>query len=110
MIRRIAVTVGLMLVVSAAVGAQQVSESVNVMPVWTPCDPASGPACQNDPRWSDAWRFGDIFLQRQVEPSLAPSSLNPNRLLTAFIDYSAVDTFSDVASVTPSPPRTCGRA
>src|SRR5262249_18512256 len=36
------------------------------------------------------------FLQRQVEGSLAPSSLNPNRLLTAFIDYSAVDTFSDV--------------
>ena len=96
MIRRVAVTVGLMLVVSAAVRAQQISESVNVMPVWTPCDPASGPACQSDPRWSDAWRFGDIFLQRQVEPSLAPSSLNPNRLLTAFIDYSAVDTFSDV--------------
>jgi hypothetical protein len=76
--------------------AQQVTESVNVMPVWMPCDPGTEPNCQSDPRWSDAWRYGDIFLQRQVEGSLAPSSLNPNRLLTAFIDYSAVDTFSDV--------------
>src|SRR5262249_1079945 len=83
-------------VFSAAAHAQQVSESVNVMPVWTPCDLAADPACASDPRWADAWRFGDIFLQRQVEGSLAPSSLNPNRILTAFIDYSAVDTFSDV--------------
>ncbi len=55
----------------------------------------SDPACASDPRWADAWRYGDIFLQRQVEASLAPSSLNPNRILTGFVDYSAVDTFSD---------------
>ncbi len=65
------------------------------MPVWVPCDLAADPACASDPRWADAWRYGDIFLQRQVEGSLAPSSLNPNRILTGFIDYSAVDTFSD---------------
>ena len=81
---------------SMAIHAQQVSESVNVMPVWMPCDPGADPNCRNDPRWADAWRYGDIFLQRQVEGSLAPSSLNPNRILTAFIDYSAVDSFSDV--------------
>jgi hypothetical protein len=80
---------------SAALGAQQAAESVNVMPVWVPCDLAADPACASDPRWADAWRYGDIFLQRQVEGSLAPSSLNPNRILTGFIDYSAVDTFSD---------------
>ncbi|HEY2149600.1 MAG TPA: hypothetical protein VGH34_02260, partial [Vicinamibacterales bacterium] len=84
------------LTMSIAIDAQQVTESVNVMPVWTPCDPGADPNCRNDPRWADAWRFGDIFLQRQVEGSLAPSSLNPNRILTAFIDYSAVDSFSDV--------------
>src|SRR5262245_26678218 len=97
MIRRFAVAIGVALALTSVVRGQQVSESVNVMPVWMPCDPASGPNCQNDPRWSDAWRFGDIFLQRQVEPTIAPSSLNPNRLLTAFIDYSAVDTFSDIS-------------
>jgi len=96
MIRRFVVAFGVALALSTVVRGQQVGEGVNVMPVWMPCDPVSEPSCKNDPRWSDAWRFGDIFLQRQVEPTLAPSSLNPNRLLTAFIDYSAVDTFSDV--------------
>jgi hypothetical protein len=81
--------------VSATAAAQQAGESVNVMPVWVPCDLSADPACASDPRWADAWRYGDIFLQRQVEASLAPSSLNPNRILTGFVDYSAVDTFSD---------------
>lgn len=94
MIRRLAVALLVACSLSAIAQAQQVGESVNVMPVWTPCDPAS-PNCQSDPRWADAWRYGDIFLQRQVEASVAPSSLNPSRILTGFIDYSAVDTFSD---------------
>jgi hypothetical protein len=80
---------------SATLRGQQATENVNVMPVWMPCDPGADPNCHNDPRWADAWKYGDIFLQRQVEGSVAPSSLNPNRLLTAFIDYSAVDVSSD---------------
>ena len=93
--RNFLVAVVLALTIPAAVGAQQAGESVNVMPVWVPCDLSVDPACASDPRWADAWRYGDIFLQRQVEASLAPSSLNPNRILTGFVDYSAVDTFSD---------------
>src|SRR5262249_41274636 len=85
----------LSIALSASLRGQQATESVNVMPVWMPCDPGADPNCKNDPRWVDAWKYGDIFLQRQVEGSVAPSSLNPNRLLTAFIDYSAVDTFGD---------------
>ncbi len=74
---------------------QQVSESVNVMPVWVPCDLATDPDCASHPDWQNAWRYGDIFLQRQVEPSLAVSSRNPDHLLTAFIDYSAVEVADD---------------
>ena len=37
-----------------------------------------------------------LSFSARSKASIAPSSLNPNRLLTAFIDYSAVDTFSDV--------------
>jgi hypothetical protein len=85
----------LSLVLSGTLRAQQATENINVMPVWMPCDPGADPNCSSDPRWADAWKYGDIFLQRQVEGSVAPSSMNPNRLLTAFIDYSAVDTFSD---------------
>jgi HYR domain len=80
---------------SATLRGQQATENVNVMPVWMPCDPGADTNCHSDPRWADAWKYGDIFLQRQVEGSVAPSSLNPNRVLTGFIDYSAVDTFSD---------------
>ncbi|HET6956224.1 MAG TPA: hypothetical protein VFI56_06570, partial [Vicinamibacterales bacterium] len=84
--RRTFCTILIAIGMSMAINAQQVTESVNVMPVWMPCDPGADPNCRNDPRWADAWRYGDIFLQRQVEGSLAPSSLNPNRILTAFID------------------------
>ena len=86
----------LSLALTATLRGQQATENINVMPVWMPCDPGADPTCSSDPRWNDAWKYGDIFLQRQVEGSVAPSSVNPNRLLTAFIDYSAVDTFGDV--------------
>jgi hypothetical protein len=95
MIRSFVIAVVLAGAMSTAVAAQQAAESVNVMPVWVPCDLATDAGCASDPRWADAWRFGDIFLQRQVEGGLAPSSLNPNRILNAFIDYSAVESFSD---------------
>ena len=66
MIRSFVVAVAFVVSMSAALGAQQAGESVNVMPVWVPCDLAADPACAGDPRWADAWRYGDIFLQRQV--------------------------------------------
>ncbi len=34
---------------------------------------------------------GDGYLQRQVEPTIAASTLNPDHLLAFFNDYRAVD-------------------
>jgi len=94
MIRSFVVAVVFAISMSAAIGAQQAGESVNVMPVWVPCDLAADPAMRDRSSVGDAWRYGDIFSSgRSKAVSLRHRS--SNRILTGFIDYSAVDTFSD---------------
>src|SRR5690349_13030942 len=63
----------------AAVSAQQTGENINVLPV-AGADPIRG----------------DAYLQRQVEPSLAVSTRNPQHILAFYNDYRAVDIPTDV--------------
>jgi hypothetical protein len=64
---------------------QQAGENINVLPVVFP---------QDDP---DHWFVkGDGFLQRQVEPTIAASTRNPDHLLAFFVDYRAVDIANDI--------------
>jgi hypothetical protein len=60
--------------------AQQAGTNVNVLPVV--------PASSGDPDW---YLKGDGYLQRQVEPTIAASTVNPDHLLAFFNDYRAVD-------------------
>ena len=64
--------------------AQQAGENVNVLPVVFP---------QDDPDWQ---LKGDGYLQRQVEPSIAASTRNPDHLVAFFNDYRAVDIADDI--------------
>ncbi|MEE4272309.1 MAG: sialidase family protein, partial [Thermoanaerobaculales bacterium] len=65
--------------------AQQAGENINVLPVVFP---------QDDP---DHWFLkGDGYLQRQVEPTIAASTRNPDHLLAFFNDYRAVDIAGDI--------------
>ena len=64
--------------------AQQAGENINVLPVVFP---------QDDPDWQ---LKGDGYLQRQVEPSIAASTRNPDHLIAFFNDYRAVDIADDV--------------
>jgi len=61
--------------------AQQANQNINVLPV----------VPQQD-EFDDEWfKLGDGFLQRQVEPTIAVSTRNPDHLLAFFNDYRAVD-------------------
>ena len=60
--------------------AQQAGENINVLPVVLP---------QDSP--DDWFVVGDGFLQRQVEPTIAASTRNPDHLVAFFNDYRAVD-------------------
>ncbi len=63
------------------VTAQQANQNINVLPVITQQD-----------EFDDEWfKLGDGFLQRQVEPTIAVSTRNPDHLLAFFNDYRAVD-------------------
>ncbi len=65
--------------------AQQAGENINVLPVVFP---------QDDP---DHWFLkGDGYLQRQVEPTIAASTRNPDHLIAFFNDYRAVDIADDI--------------
>jgi hypothetical protein len=65
------------------VQAQQAGSNVGVLPVViVPADPA-------------AYLKGDLFLQRQLEPSIAVSTRNPLTLVSFFNDYRAVDVATD---------------
>src|ERR1700736_4137588 len=74
--------------------AQQPGTNVNILPSYpnsaTPSQPfypfPPGPPAIS---LTDAIR-GDGYLQRQVEPVVAPSSYNPDHLLAAFGDYRTV--------------------
>ncbi len=82
--RALSFAVGLSLCLHALVGAQQAGPNTNVLPVVVnPLDP-------------NAYLKGDLYLQRQVEPSIAASTRNPQMLLAFFNDYRAVDIATDV--------------
>src|SRR5262249_60868017 len=94
MIRALGVSLVLAVSIHVGVRAQQVSGGINVLPVWMPCDPAD-PACASNPGWANAWKYGDAPLQRQVEPTVATSTLNSEHVLTGVIDYGAVEVPND---------------
>jgi hypothetical protein len=82
--RALAAAVGLSLCLHALVEAQQAASNINVLPVVVnPADP-------------NAYLKGDLYLQRQVEPSIAASTRNPQTLLAFFNDYRAVDIAGDI--------------
>jgi hypothetical protein len=68
-------------VASAPASAQQANQNINVLPVILQQD-------ELDEEW---FKLGDGFLQRQVEPTIAVSTRNPDHLLAFFNDYRAVD-------------------
>ncbi len=72
------------LFLNTLVGAQQAGDNVNVLPVVPPVDGDGFPV----PDW---YLKGDGYLQRQVEPTIAASTLNQDHLLAFFNDYRAVD-------------------
>ncbi len=80
--RLILITVGIALVLSTPLSAQQAGENINVLPV----------VPQSVPDWEIK---GDGYLQRQVEPTIAASTRNPDHLLAFFNDYRAVDVPDD---------------
>ncbi len=58
--------------------AQQANQNINVLPV-------------SDAGSPDAELTGDLYLQRQVEPTIAVSTRNPDHVIAFFNDYRAVD-------------------
>ncbi len=63
--------------------AQSISPNVPVLPLYT------------DSLDADAYLKGDQYLQRQVEPTIAVSTRNPDHLISFFNDYRAVDVAVD---------------
>jgi len=78
--------------VQPAAFAQQAGENINVLPVVVPVDENNDGFVDN-PDW---YLQGDGFLQRQVEPTIAASTRNPDHLLSFFVDYRAVDVADDI--------------
>ena len=78
----LAVTVGTL---DGHLSAQQAGQNVNVLPVITTPNGNVVP----DPLRSD------YYLQRQVEPTIAASTRNPNHVLALYDDYRAVDIPND---------------
>jgi hypothetical protein len=64
---------------AAGLAAQRAGDNINVLPI-VPGDPLKG----------------DLYLQRQVEPTIVASTRNPNHLAAFYIDYRTVDTADDV--------------
>ena len=73
-----------LLTVVTPVLAQQAGDNVNVLPVVPKFDVNGNPV-------ADWFKYGDGYLQRQVEPTIAASTLNPDHVLAFFNDYRAVD-------------------
>jgi hypothetical protein len=76
----VGVVLAFVLIAAQATLAQQAGENINVLPVVLP---------QDSP--DDWFVIGDGFLQRQVEPTIAASTRNPDHLVAFFNDYRAVD-------------------
>ena len=68
--RLILITIGIVIVLNTPVAAQQAGENINVLPV----------VPQSVPDWE---LKGDGYLQRQVEPTIAASTVNPDQLPTS---------------------------
>jgi hypothetical protein len=83
--RLILMTIGIALVLNTPLSAQQANQNIPVLPVI----PQQG---QLDDEW---YKLGDGYLQRQVEPTIAVSTRNPDHLLSFFNDYRAVDIPND---------------
>jgi hypothetical protein len=75
------------------VSAQQAGTNVNVLPIVLPVDEKEPIGVVDNPDW---FKLGDGYLQRQVEPTIGASTLNPNHLLAFFNDYRAVDVEDDI--------------
>src|SRR5436190_12746569 len=74
-----------------AVSAQQAGENINVLPV-VPGDPLKG----------------DLYLQRQVEPTIVMSTRNPNHLAAFYIDYRTVYISNDLNAGAEGPQLAAG--
>jgi len=94
-----------MLLVVLAVGqlghAQQANQNINVLPVYYNDGENVPPYLDEDnvlqsPLAPDAYLKGDLFLQRQVEPTIAVSTRNPDHMIAFFNDYRAVDIPEDL--------------
>ena len=81
--RLILIVFGIALVLNTPLSAQQANQNIPVLPVIQELD---------DALW---YLKGDGFLQRQVEPTIAVSTRNPDHLLSFFNDYRAVDIPND---------------
>src|SRR5512144_2125663 len=83
--RILVLSVSLCLCLHVLVQAQQAGSNVAILPVVTnPADPS-------------AYLKGDRYLQRQLEPSIAVSTRNPQTIVAFFNDYRAVDVPNDIA-------------
>src|SRR6266542_3027396 len=67
------------------VSAQEVRTNVNVLPIYI----------SNPPDPLDFYR-GDLYIQRQLEPTIAISTRNPNNLAAFYVDYRTVNFGQDV--------------
>jgi hypothetical protein len=81
--------------------AQQASQNINVLPVYF--NAGNDPSLPLNP---EAHLKGDLYLQRQVEPTLAVSTRNPDRLIAFFNDYRAIDIACDLGPVRARESRT----
>ena len=81
-----------LLTIVTPVLAQQAGTNVNVLPVVLPID-LDGDGYPDDPDW---YLKGDGYLQRQLEPTIAVSTRNPDHLVAFFNDYRAVDIGDDI--------------
>jgi Bacterial Ig-like domain (group 3)/Kelch motif len=75
----------LLIAIQTLASAQQPGANVDVLPAY-PNGNASPPFPPPPITLTDATR-GDGYLQRQVEPTVAPSTYNPDHILAAFGDY-----------------------
>src|SRR5262245_30427259 len=82
--RNALVTAVLLAVGLTLVSGQEVRNNVNVLPVYVnPSDPL-------------AFYKGDLYLQRQLEPTIVMSTRNPNNLAAFYINYNTVNFGQDV--------------
>jgi hypothetical protein len=88
--RLILTTIGIAFILNTPLFAQQASQNIPVLPVIPNLEPGEE---GYDPLW---YLKGDGYLQRQVEPTIAVSTRNPDHLLSFFVDYRAVDVPDDI--------------